>query len=99
VVYAARRMGMGRPAGPLELVGRLPLDGRRVIYLVRMDKKVFVLAASEAGLNKLGELDATELTLDEGQAAPMAFRQVFERALGKSTNKHGDKPRRGEGAA
>ncbi len=29
VLYAARRFGMGRAAGPLELIGRLPLDGRR----------------------------------------------------------------------
>ena len=30
VLVGARRAGMGRSAGPLELVGRLPLDGRRV---------------------------------------------------------------------
>jgi flagellar biogenesis protein FliO len=43
VLYGARRLGVGRPAGPLSLVGRLPLDGRRAIYLVRVDKTVFVV--------------------------------------------------------
>ena len=39
VLLGARRAGMGRSAGPLELVGRLPLDGRRAVYLVRVVRK------------------------------------------------------------
>ena len=47
VLYAARRMGIGRPAGPLELVGRLPLDGRRAVYLVRVKK---ILKTGQGGI-------------------------------------------------
>jgi flagellar protein FliO/FliZ len=56
VLLGARRLGVGAPQGPLELVGRLPLDARRVIYLVRIGSQVLVVGASEAGLSKLGEL-------------------------------------------
>ena len=56
VLLGARRAGMGRSAGPLELVGRLPLDGRRAVYLVRVGTVVYVMGASEAGIAKLGEV-------------------------------------------
>jgi flagellar biogenesis protein FliO len=91
VVFFARRVGVGRSTGPVELVGRLPLDGRRAIYLVRVDKKVFVLGASEAGLRKLGELAGDDLDLETGKTAPPTFRSVLERALIK-------KPARGDGS-
>ncbi len=61
VLVAARRFGLGRPLGPLEVVGRLPLDGRRVVYLVRVVDRVYVLGASEAGIEKLGDLDSQAL--------------------------------------
>src|SRR5712691_128360 len=58
VLYGGRRLGLGRPTGPLELLGRLPLDTRRAVYLVRVGKLVYVVGASEGGLTRLGELDA-----------------------------------------
>jgi len=58
VLYGARRLGIGRQSGPLELLGRLPLDARRAVYLVRVGKVVYVIGASEGGLTRLGELDA-----------------------------------------
>lgn len=60
VLTAARRLGVGAPQGPLELVGRLPLDARRVIYLVRVGPQVLVVGASEAGLVKLSEVAGLE---------------------------------------
>lgn len=81
VLYGARRFGVGRPAGPLRLVGRLPLDGRRAIYLVRVEKRVFVLGASEAGLHKLGELEGEHAELDASESP--AFREVLARVVGK----------------
>jgi flagellar biogenesis protein FliO len=58
-----RRFGASRPSGPLDLIGRLPLDlqGRRTIYLVRVGAKLYIVGASDAGLAKLGELDASEI--------------------------------------
>src|SRR5262245_17675450 len=61
VLYGARRLGIGRPRGPIELVGQLPLDARRAIYLVRVSGQVIVVGASEAGFTKLGEVAAVEL--------------------------------------
>jgi len=87
-LYGARRLGVGRPAGPLQLVGRLPLDGRRAIYLVRVDKKVFVLGASEAGLHKLGELDGDDIDLAPPE--PAAFRDVLERVVGRAKKSQDD---------
>ncbi len=81
VLYGARRLGVGRPAGPLRLVGRLPLDGRRAIYLVRVEKRVLVLGASEAGLHKLGELEGEHSELDAPESP--AFREVLARVMGK----------------
>ena len=58
VLYGARRLGLGRPRGPISLVGQLPLDARRSIYLVKVADQVIVVGASEAGFTKLGELPA-----------------------------------------
>ena len=79
VLVGARRLGLGRPLGPLELVGRLPLEGRRAIYLVRVAARVYVLGASEAGLEKLGELDS-ELVPPFAEAKG-GFREVLARVL------------------
>jgi len=61
VLVGARKAGVGAPQGPLELVGRLPLDARRVIYLVKVGPQVLVVGASEAGLVKLSEVAGLEL--------------------------------------
>ncbi|HEX4476697.1 MAG TPA: flagellar biosynthetic protein FliO [Polyangiaceae bacterium] len=61
LLYAARRTGLGRASGPLGLVGRLPLDGRRAVYLVRVGSTVYVVGASEAGLTKLGEMPGSDV--------------------------------------
>jgi flagellar biogenesis protein FliO len=70
LLYGARKTGMGRPSGPIELVGRLPLDGRRAVYLVRVGSTVFVLGSSEAGLVKLGEVPATAKATEPGGESP-----------------------------
>ena len=61
VLVAGRRLGLGRPMGPVDLVGKLPLDARRAVYLVRIGKIVYVVGASEAGLTRLGEMDAESI--------------------------------------
>jgi flagellar biogenesis protein FliO len=84
VLYAARRIGVGRPAGPLELVGKLPLDGRRAVYLVRVGKTIYVVGASEAGLSKLGELEDGAIDPALLEAKPSAFSDVLARVIDKS---------------
>jgi flagellar biogenesis protein FliO len=82
VLYGARRLGIGRPRGPIQLVGQLPLDARRAIYLVQVGTQVLVVGASEAGITKLGEIAAKELpAVDPAVAAP--FADVLARVLRK----------------
>src|SRR5450432_4655871 len=75
VLIGARRAGMGRAAGPLELVGRLPLDARRAVYLVRVGATIYVVGASEAGIAKLGEVAAGSLDLPSPEQDRLTFRE------------------------
>jgi flagellar protein FliO/FliZ len=85
VLVGARRAGMGRSAGPLELVGRLPLDARRAVYLVRVGTTIYVVGASEAGIAKLGEVAQSSLELPAQPSQSESFREVLSRALGKKS--------------
>jgi flagellar protein FliO/FliZ len=82
VLWGARRLGMGRPNGPIELVGHLPLDGRRAIYLVKVGGRIFIVGVGEGGFAKLGELHADELP---AVASPSGatFASVLARVLAK----------------
>jgi flagellar protein FliO/FliZ len=80
VLYGGRRLGLGRASGPLELLGRLPLEARRAVYLVRVGKVVYVVGASEGGLTRLGELDAAALPV-ETQAGSGTFAEVLGRLV------------------
>lgn len=82
LVFANRRWG-GVPArGPLELVGRLPLEGRRAVYLVRVGDRVLVLAATDQHISKIGELDAD--AVPRPAAAPGGFNAVLQRLTEKT---------------
>ena len=78
VLYGARRLGIGRASGSIKLVGQLPLDARRAIYLVRIGQSVLVVGASEGGLTKLGELPASDLPA-EIETKPLRFADVLAR--------------------
>jgi flagellar protein FliO/FliZ len=81
VLYGARRLGVGRPQGPLQLLGRLPLDARRAVYLVKVGKLVYVVGASEGGLVRLGEVGAADIESESAIAvtANGAFARAFAR--------------------
>ena len=81
LLSALRRVGVGKPGGPLELVARLPLEGRRAVYLVRVGKVVYVVAASETALAKLGELPR-EAVPEAATLEPLRFSDVLKRAVG-----------------
>src|SRR5258706_14914445 len=81
VLYGGRRLGLGRASGPLELVGRLPLDARRAVYLVKVGKLVYVVGASEGGLTRLGELDSDAVPAASGADASRTFREVLHPGL------------------
>ena len=85
VLYGARRMGMGRSSGGIELVGRLPLDARRSIVLVRVGAQVFLVGVADGGFTKLGEIAASDLPAPAPAEPPgtSAFAVALARALGK----------------
>lgn len=84
VLSALRRVGVGKTGGPLELLARLPLEGRRAVYLVRAGETVYVLAASESALAKLGEMPRESLP-SAPVLEPQTFRDVLKRAVGVTT--------------
>jgi len=94
LLSALRRAGVGKAGGPLELLARLPLEGRRTVYLVRAGETVYVLAASESALAKLGEMPRA-LWPNEAAAEPASFGEVLKRAVGlksASAGKTGNDP-------
>jgi len=73
VLVFARRLGLGKPLGPMSIVGRLPLDARRSLFLVRVANQVLIVGTSEAGITKLGELPRDDI----GPALEPAPQQSF----------------------
>jgi flagellar biogenesis protein FliO len=74
-----RRLGVSPARGPLEVVARAPLDGKRAIYLVRVGKKrVLVVGAGDSGLSRLGSLSIDELELAPVQEHPEASERSRE---------------------
>jgi flagellar biosynthetic protein FliO len=80
VLWGARRLGIGRPSGPIELRGHLPLDARRSIYLVKVGDQVFVVGVGEGGFTKLGELPSSALPVAEAVGG-VAFGDVLARVM------------------
>ena len=81
ILYGARRFGLGRATGSIELVGQLPLDARRAVYLVKVGQQVFVVGVAEGGMTKLGELAASDVPTPAVTRSP-AFADVLARAIG-----------------
>jgi flagellar biosynthetic protein FliO len=82
VLYGARRIGVGRATGGLELVGRLPLDARRSIVLVRIGETVFVVGVGDGGMTKLGEVAASTVPAS-AMAGSKSFAAVLTQVLGR----------------
>jgi flagellar protein FliO/FliZ len=80
VLWGARRVGIGRGGGPIELRGHLPLDARRSIYLVKVGDRVYVVGVGEGGFTKLGDLPDTDLPRPE-PAPASTFADVLARAV------------------
>ena len=86
VLWGARRLGIGRPSGPIELRGHLPLDARRSIYLVKVGEQVFVVGVGEGGFTKLGEIPAADVPrIEPPRGVP--FADVLSRILGSGKPK------------
>lgn len=83
VLFSAKKLGIGRPDGPIELVGRLPLDARRAVYLVKVGTEVLVVGASEAGLTKLGEVPAASLPPRVENTSAKTFSDALAKVLAR----------------
>jgi flagellar biogenesis protein FliO len=91
LLYGARKAGVGRAMGGLDLVGRLPIDARRSILLVRVGPQVFVVGVSEAGLTKLGEIPSAEVPAPADVAPTTSpFASVLRGVLGKKREGEGE---------
>lgn len=86
VLVGARRLGLGKPRGPVALVGQLALDARRAVYLVKAGPRVLVVGVSEGGMTKLAELDADAMLMDGPPPPPegSSFRDLLLRKRGAS---------------
>jgi flagellar biogenesis protein FliO len=94
VFWGARRLGVGRASGPIELFGHLPLDGRRAVYLIKVGSRVFIVGVAEGGFAKLGEIPADELP-EVARLGRPSFASVFARSLAKR-RPHGEARSEGE---
>jgi flagellar biogenesis protein FliO len=86
VVAANRRLGTAAGRGPLELLGRLPLEGRRAVYMVRVNSRVLVLAATDQQITKLADLP------DEGDFVAPARASRFNDVFGRLTQRPAASP-------
>ncbi len=90
--WGLRRLGGTRGRGPLEILARQPLDGRRAVYLVRVGKRVLIVGASDSALTRLGSTSLAsiekELSVEAGPpGAPKSFRETLSRALAPPARK------------
>jgi flagellar protein FliO/FliZ len=85
----AKRVGIGRAHGPIELVGQLPLDARRSLYLVKVGARVFLVGVGEGGFEKIGEIGADEVPEAKAPAGT-SFTDLFARALAKKPTRPTD---------
>ena len=85
ILVVARRPSLANRDGrwALGLVGRLPLEGRRAVYVVRVGERVLVLGGSEAGVTKLAELPLEEFPAEIPVGSAEAFSSVLGRVMGK----------------
>jgi flagellar biogenesis protein FliO len=81
--WGVRRLTGPRGRGPLEVLARQPLDGRRAIYLVRVGKRVLIVGSSDGALTRLGSTTfaAIESELEAPPEGGKTFRDVLSRAV------------------
>jgi flagellar protein FliO/FliZ len=89
VLWGAKRFGIGRATGSIKLVGQLPLDARRAIYLVEIGEQVIVVGASEGGLTKLGEMPSKDVPREVEKPA-LKFADVLARVRGEKPKEADD---------
>ena len=82
LLASAKKFGVGRASGAIKLVGRLPLDARRSIVLVKVGSQVLVVGVGDGGFTKLGEMPASDVPV-EVENEGSTFAEAIMRALKK----------------
>jgi len=90
IVTANRRWGAVAGRGPLELLGRLPLEGRRAVYMVRVNNRVLVLAATDQQITKVADLPDDGVT-SHGVPSPR-FSDVLRRLTQRPAESSASEP-------
>ncbi len=68
---ASRGWGTGAGKGPVRVLQRIPLEGRRALYLVRAGRRTLLLGTGDSGGPRLLlELDESELAEEFNPVAP-----------------------------
>jgi flagellar biogenesis protein FliO len=90
LIRLQRRAILSGARGPAELWGRLPLDARKAVYLVKVGEQVLVLGASESGLQLLSTLAAKDLPTPDAAQRAVLQGSLLEGLLGNTQK--GPKP-------
>lgn len=48
--------GLATPSGPIQVLARVPLDGRHMLHVVRCGERLLLLGVSPSGVSSLGEI-------------------------------------------
>jgi len=84
----------------MKIIDRLPLEGRRAVYLVEIGEKILILAATDSTINKVGELNSADLAkiaenkeLENSETGTRTNKTLFQSVLDKLSNKsQSDRP-------
>jgi flagellar biogenesis protein FliO len=78
--------GLGRAKGGIKLLGSLPLETRRSVYLIEAGGRCFLVGGGDAGLSVLAELDASAVAHEQAVAPA---RGIWAQALARMFSKTG----------
>ena len=83
-VWGLRRIGVSGAGGPMQVIARQPLDGRRAIYLVRVGKRVLIVGAADGSLTRLGTTTVRSLEISpDAPPERKSFGDVLARVFGR----------------
>ena len=75
------KMNLGAQ-GPMKILGRLPIDGRRAVVVVDIAGKTLIIGSSDAGMQNLGELNAEQKKafIFDGKQNERNFKDLLKRS-------------------
>ena len=81
------RRGVGRNEGPVRVLARCSLEPRRVVYLLQVAGRCFLVGVGDGPMALLAEIDAAAVKSEAGAEAPaqvgLRFSEVLSRFRGR----------------